>query len=1349
MVVCSGYIRVEASRMRGAASIAVLLASIATAAAAPSCRARDWLCKCRAASNQTAPQLHRATAADGRLIKYDWSRTAADPTPFGAPVFVMGSNADGQLCLGLRAASGTLTTHNFRAAPTKVVALGDDNACVFAGESHTAVVKLDGRVFACGKLMETKQTQGIMGPDRLTSYSGDTELWERKPATISAGAAVAVGDGGPSLGKGIPLEFGASAVELPDSCCADGQPPDASCSQCGQMEVWERLREGSTRSMVSPSIDSIKERLFRVEPLPAGLRDDPNLMSNFESRLRDIGSQLGEGGKGKAPNPLSAPTTLDADPVYFPCLRDYSPLATGRDSVGDMHGAPGTTYELAAHFACHQMFLLTDGRVAAVGKNNFGQLGVGWGGYQSYSRQRALSAVLEPQVVTLLGFDNQAVSAGRRHTVVLKQSRCLVEEKQSAARTTCSSDEEIQYDEWMLIERVQTGNKISRICNSATPCGTAFGGLYGSIDGSSVVYGSADCTVPRSGTDGLYSADCTVPQQTGRKTSFNIPSAGAHWIKDDQSMRPGECKSAGNVDLGRCGCNSAQTVTADGSLDLSAVQPPGLRKGLTSSGPGAAVACGLCHGQVLVARPGGLSSIAVNTSGTVLFEDACACNPGTGVAVSGGDYSVGGTAFLKSNQSISTCQACDMNTFSPDALLVNATDQQKMVSEITAAGRGACSFCGSGTRSGPTQHENGVTRIPSGRVAAISGSKVCRFCEKGSFTLTIKNALPDQCVACAFSSRCQFTGGRAPECAENSEGDGCAICLELHYNKAGVCTKCEEDDNLAKQAIAIACGLGFFFTIRFIWRLSDFKEAEEYGKLLDADMDENKAHLTKLKDVNSTVPSGEGPSVEKAAQAAASAAAAASGFAVSLSTSFATLLPHMQFTSIAFSMPSVGFPDALKSLAEALAPLFSYDVTSQVAVECTGFISTASSPSGRTATAALVKFFLKGLLWPIIALIFVILTATGKMTTRHHRTNAILASFSLLLMVSAKEIFGFTKYTDVVLLNGTTTRRLDMLPDYNILYGTDEVWYNYGGPESKTPFFDISGYMFFTSLGWIFALFILVLVPGRIMWRIWRAGRMVAEWVELEIPEGFALVPGQPAGTIVIGTERWTPEFMRAYGWFYLKYDVWAWWYEIVVVYRKVGLAGCAVYFSSPGMEFWFASGSLFVVVVSGALQHHYSPFHQGTHKLAATRVIASVEQAEGQPGVYLVRHDGHDGDKLTFRVPAAVGATGDPGAVLIAHVMLRDHAPDGDVDSEADPSDNLEALSLASLAVIYTIALLTSWAPSLSEGAAGFLITLVSVAATLAPFVLLLKYMRASRQVQPSYKDEELASEKKTKEAP
>jgi hypothetical protein len=104
---------------------------------------------------------------------------------------------------------------------------------------------------------------------------------------------------------------------------------------------------------------------------------------------------------------------------------------------------------------------------------------------------------------------------------------------------------------------------------------------------------------------------------------------------------------------------------------------------------------------------------------------------------------------------------------------------------------------------------------------------------------------------------------------------------------------------------------------------------------------------------------------------------------------------------------------------------------------------------------------------------------------------------------------------------------------------------------------------------------------------VWKAGRLVARW--------------EDDGSITIGTERWFPDFQRAYGFVYLRYDPWAWWYEAAATTRKVMLVAFTVLLSEDQIP--FALLSLLVVTLALWLQLKYKPFLDGEHTFASTPV--------------------------------------------------------------------------------------------------------------------------------------------------
>ena len=192
---------------------------------------------------------------------------------------------------------------------------------------------------------------------------------------------------------------------------------------------------------------------------------------------------------------------------------------------------------------------------------------------------------------------------------------------------------------------------------------------------------------------------------------------------------------------------------------------------------------------------------------------------------------------------------------------------------------------------------------------------------------------------------------------------------------------------------------------------------------------------------------------------------------------------------------------------------------------------------------------------------------------KQHAINAIAAAHTLLIMLIAKGCFFLI---DVEPLE----------PDEDADGGSRLV----AAPSASTSACESNDYcifFYFLYLGWGATVLLVAMPPLWYLNRVWKAGRLVARW--------------EDDGTITIGTERWFPDFQRAYGFVYLRYDPWAWWYEAAATARKVMLVAFTVLLS--GRPIPFAVLSLLVVTFSLWLQLKYKPFLDGEHTLTSTPV--------------------------------------------------------------------------------------------------------------------------------------------------
>ena len=425
----------------------------------------------------------------------------------------------------------------------------------------------------------------------------------------------------------------------------------------------------------------------------------------------------------------------------------------------------------------------------------------------------------------------------------------------------------------------------------------------------------------------------------------------------------------------------------------------------------------------------------------------------------------------------------------------------------------------------------------------------------------------------------------------------------------------------------------------FVWWLARSKES---------DIDQGKVTL------------GDAKGAAKDASNASSVSSTYSSQSVGYSTSFTTLLPHMQFAMMNLNFPGFQWPLALQKLGRIMNAIFYIDVTGLLALDCSIKNLAIYDTIGDTGIA-LIKFGVQQALFPMLLVLFgvgyIVCAMLGANKMKRHCINSTLAAHSLLIMVIAKAAFSLFKTTeernaagDCVLEHpsGSCVRRFDSVPTV-----TDE---------------SLLGFYLVKAVGGLAIVAFIIIVPLSNFKELKDAGHEVAMW------EG-----NRHHGRVIIGQERWSPAFQQSHGWLFMNYDTWAWWYEGVIAGRKVLLAAIVIYAGTDA--YWYTINSVIVVAISLIAQLIFKPFRQGAHMLHETESAARPKKDKiGDTIKWEVVHEGRD---LWIRnIP--FGTKDD--VIADARVRTREHAEDAHMQGSADNADKLELAALLNLMLMFIL---------------------------------------------------------------
>ena len=391
-----------------------------------------------------------------------------------------------------------------------------------------------------------------------------------------------------------------------------------------------------------------------------------------------------------------------------------------------------------------------------------------------------------------------------------------------------------------------------------------------------------------------------------------------------------------------------------------------------------------------------------------------------------------------------------------------------------------------------------------------------------------------------------------------TEKSQCSSCADGYFAVGHLCNPCAENATAIKVLVVFLVAVGFALGFYYL--------AARSGRL------EKRQHSSQA-----AMGSKSAVSLIAAWQAQLTSSAARAKSAAFGSTQFSILVPSFQFTVFSWQL-SFKWPAFMVAIASWLSNVTMPDFASVMAVECQ-MATLAKSAAGKAATDFVIKLLAKQGVLIVLAFVYLVPFAVGGRHVRNRCIQALAVSFSIMYMIIARSAIdssAFTRHADGHWF-------LDALPAVKSCVSVFDCDY-----AARKDFYIIM------ALGLSTAWLMLYKVPVFYFQKLSRASKRGA-YISDE-------------GKMCVGPELWSVEFSNKYAWFYARYTPRAWWFEFVLMFRKLGLSAAALYFRQQIA----VQISAVIILLSLLTQLAVRPFHSGIHEIEESTMDAASVMIKG-----------------------------------------------------------------------------------------------------------------------------------------